>query len=91
MADLHPSQEWQFYTSTVNVADQVADLPPVLAASGQEWQFYISTVRVNVDRSSGRSTPPSPPIEHRPLEHHYTEEVSHTQECTYTHARHTPN
>ena len=38
------------------LADQVADLPPVLASSGQEWQFYISTVRVYIHRSTGRSS-----------------------------------
>ena len=40
------------------LADQLADLPPILASSGQEWQFYISTVRVHIGRSTGRSTPP---------------------------------
>ena len=25
-------------------ADQLADLPPVVASSGQEWQYEISTV-----------------------------------------------
>ena len=27
------------------VADLLADLPPVMASSGQEWQFSISTVK----------------------------------------------
>ena len=33
-----------------------------------------------------------PPIEHRSLQHHYTQPVSHIEECTYTHDRmdHTP-
>ena len=32
----------------------------------------------------------TPWIEHRCLEHHYTKEVSHIEECIYTHGRHTP-
>ena len=36
------------------LADQLADLPPVLASGGQEWQFHISIVRAQI----GRSTPP---------------------------------
>ena len=40
------------------LADQVADLTPILASSGQEWQFHISTIRAHIGRSSGRSTPP---------------------------------
>ena len=39
-------------------ADQVADLPPVLASTGQEWQFHICTVRAHIGRSTDRSTPP---------------------------------
>ena len=31
-----------------------------------------------------------PLIEHRSPEHHYTESVSHIEECTYTHGRYTP-
>ena len=31
-----------------------------------------------------------PPIEHRSMEYHYTKEVSHIPECTYTLARCTP-
>ena len=31
-----------------------------------------------------------PPIEHRSMKYHYTKEVSHIQECTYTLARCTP-
>ena len=39
------------------LADQLADLPPILASSGPEWQFYISTIRAHIGRSTGRSTP----------------------------------
>ena len=42
-----------------NLADQLADLPPLVeASSGQEWQFYFSTVRAHIGRSTGKSTPP---------------------------------
>ena len=39
------------------VADVLADLPPVLPSSGQEWQIHISTVRAHIGRWRGRSTP----------------------------------
>ena len=36
------------------LADQLADLPPLVqASSSQEWQFGISTIRAHI----GRSTP----------------------------------
>ena len=38
------------------LADEVADLPPILASNGQEWQFHISTVRAHIGRWSGWST-----------------------------------
>ena len=38
------------------LADQLANLPPVLASSGQEWQFHISTVTAHIGRSTGKST-----------------------------------
>ena len=37
------------------MADQLADLSPLLASSGQEWQFHISTVRAHIGRSTCRS------------------------------------
>ena len=39
------------------LADEVADLSPVVASSGHEWWCYISTVRVHIGRWSGRSSP----------------------------------
>ena len=30
---------------------------------------------------------PPPPIDHRSLEHHYTKDVSHIEECTYNTTR----
>ena len=32
------------------LADEVADLPPIVASSGQEWQYHISTVRDHIGR-----------------------------------------
>ena len=39
------------------LADQVADVPPILTSSGQEWQFQVSIVTAHISRSTGRSTP----------------------------------
>ena len=39
------------------LADQLADVLPLVGSSGQEWQYDISTVRTHIGRSSGRSTP----------------------------------
>ena len=39
------------------LADQLVDLPLVVASSGQEWQYDISTVRAHIGRSTGRSIP----------------------------------
>ena len=39
------------------MADQLADLPPILASSGQKWQFSIYTLRIHIGKSTGRSTP----------------------------------
>ena len=39
----------------------------------------------------GRLTPPSPPIEHRSLENHYTKYISYTAQCIYTHGWLTPS
>ena len=41
------------------LADQLADLPPVVASSGEQWQYVISTVRDHIGRSTDRSTPSS--------------------------------
>ena len=43
----------------------------------------------NTDISSADRSPP-PPIKHRSLENHYSKEVSHIEESTYTHGRLTP-
>ena len=40
-------------------ADQVADLPPIVASSGQKLWFHISTVRAHIGKSTGRSIPSS--------------------------------
>ena len=32
------------------MADQLANLPPVVAFSGQGWQYQISTVIAHIDR-----------------------------------------
>ena len=37
------------------MADQLADLPPVVASSGQEWQYEISTVNSYIDISTCRA------------------------------------
>ena len=34
--------------------------------------------------------PPPPPLDHRPVLHHDTQEVAHIKEYTYTHGRWTP-
>ena len=39
------------------LANQLGDLPPVVASSGQEWQYDISTVKAHIGRSTGRSNP----------------------------------
>ena len=39
------------------LADQLTDLPMVVASSGQEWQYEISTFRAHIGRSTGRSSP----------------------------------
>ena len=38
------------------LADQLPDLPQVVACSAQEWQFHISSVRAHIGTSAGRST-----------------------------------
>ena len=58
LCDEHTKTSGNSYLAD-QVADQLADLPPVEASSGQEWQFEISTVRAHIGRSTGRS----PPIE----------------------------
>ena len=42
------------------LADQLADLPPVLLPSGQEWGYDISAIRAHISKSTGRSTPSTP-------------------------------
>ena len=38
-----------------------------------------------------QTDPTLPPLlDHRSLQHHYTESVGHIEECTYTHGRQTP-
>ena len=49
--------DFTFLLLELILADQMADLPPVLVSSGQEWQFHICTVRAHIGRSIGRSTP----------------------------------
>ena len=45
-------------TATPNLADLLADKPPMVnASSGQECQFQISIVKSHIGRSTGRSTP----------------------------------
>ena len=84
--------------------DQVADLPPqywhlvvkndnftflllelILADEVADFPFLLSEL-VLADLLADL-----PPIDHISLEHHYTKYISHTEECTYTHGRCTPN
>ena len=39
------------------LADQLADIPPLVASSGEEWEYVIPSVRAHVGRAhNGRST-----------------------------------
>ena len=39
------------------MADQLTDLPAIVALSAQEWQFHIPTVRAHIGRSTAYLTP----------------------------------
>ena len=45
-----------FLQLEIILADQLADIPPVVASSGQEQQYVTSTVRAHIVRSTDRST-----------------------------------
>ena len=69
------------------------DPTPILQLTIDLWKtttlnkFHISkNAQIPV-----QTDPVPPPIDHRSMEDHYTKQVSHIEECTYTNGRWTPH
>ena len=83
--------DFTFLLLELILADEVADftfllLELILADEVTDFTFLL--LELILADEVARSTPPT--IDHRSLEQHYTESVSHIEECTYTHGRCTP-